>query len=206
MSRSKSSQQWLAQHFSDPYVQKAWQDGLRSRAAYKLLAVQEKDKLIKSGETVVDLGAAPGGWSQVAATLVGEKGHVFAVDILAMTPLYGVEFIQGDFTEESVVQQLLDQLGGCPVDHVLCDMAPNMSGQKAVDQPRAMYLAKLAHVLAMDVLKPGGNFLVKLFQGTGFDAYRQQLIQQFTKVVVRKPEASRASSRELYLLAKGYKH
>ncbi len=205
MPRSKSSQQWLKAHFSDPYVQRANQAGLRSRAAYKLLEIQARDKLMTRGATVIDLGAAPGGWSQVAAQCVGEQGRVFAIDLLPMLPVMGVEFIQGDFSDDAVLQHIKDNLALLRVDLVLSDMAPNMSGMKAIDQPRALYLAKLALLFAQDVLKPGGSLLIKLFQGAGFDTYKQQVAAQFTRVVVRKPAASRASSRELYLLAQGCK-
>ena len=205
MKRSKSSQQWLKRHFDDPYVKEAQKAGYRSRAVFKLLEIQEKDRILKPGQVVVDLGAAPGGWSQVAEPIVGKQGKVFALDILPMEPLEGVTFIQGDFTEDAVYQRLQEALEGEAVDLVMSDMAPNISGMRAVDQPRAMYLAELALDFAQSVLKPGGDFVAKVFQGEGFDAYMKLLQQTFDKVVVRKPEASRAKSREVYLLAKGFK-
>ncbi|MCG8533495.1 MAG: 23S rRNA (uridine(2552)-2'-O)-methyltransferase RlmE [Pseudomonadales bacterium] len=205
MSRSKSSGNWLKEHFDDVYVKKAQEDGWRSRAAYKLLEIQEKDQLIRSGMTVLDLGAAPGGWSQVAAKLAGDNGLVIASDILEMDPIAGVEFLQGDFREQEVYQQLLDIIKNRPVDLVISDMAPNMSGMNAVDQPRAMYLCELALEMAQQVLKKNGDFLVKVFQGEGFDEYRKQIQQSFTKLITRKPDASRARSKEVYLLAKGFR-
>lgn len=205
MSRSKSSGNWLKEHFDDVYVKKAQEDGWRSRAAYKLLEIQEKDQLIRPGMTVLDLGAAPGGWSQVAAKLAGDNGLVIASDILEMDPIAGVEFLQGDFREQEVYQQLLDIIKNRPVDLVISDMAPNMSGMNAVDQPRAMYLCELALDMAQQVLKKNGDFLVKVFQGEGFDEYRKQIQQPFTKLITRKPDASRARSKEVYLLAKGFR-
>ena len=205
MSRTKSSHRWLKEHFADPYVKRAQQEGYRSRAVYKLLEIQEKDKLIKPGMTVVDLGAAPGGWSQVAVKLVGKQGKVFALDILPMDPVENVNFIQGDFREESVLQSLVTQMQDGQADIILSDMAPNMSGMNGVDQPRVMYLADLALELAGLVLKPHGNMLLKLFQGEGFDAYLLELRRNFKQVIVRKPQASRARSAEVYLLAKEYK-
>jgi len=205
VARSKSSGNWLKEHFDDQYVKQSRVDGYRSRASYKLLEIQEKDRLIKSGMTVVDLGAAPGGWSQVAAQLVGDKGRVVASDILDMDGIAGVEFVCGDFTEEPVLNELLDLLGADLADLVISDMAPNMSGMRAVDQPKAMYLVELALDMAQQVLKPGGDFLVKIYHGEGFDEYSKALKQSFTKVLTRKPEASRARSRETYLLARGYK-
>lgn len=201
---SKASGSWMKEHFDDPYVKQSWQDGYRSRASYKLLALDEKDKLFRSGMTVIDLGAAPGGWSQVAAEKVGSDGVVIASDILEMDALAGVDFIQGDFTEESVLNAILERLNNRPVDLVMSDMAPNMSGMAAIDQPQSMYLAELALELARDTLSPGGRFLAKVFQGEGFDAYLKALRGDFNKVVTRKPEASRARSREVYLLADGF--
>lgn len=203
--RSKTSKRWLKEHFDDKYVQQAQADGYRSRAAYKLLEIQEKDRLIRPGMTVVDLGAAPGGWTQVAAQLVGDHGFVLASDILAMDPVAGVTFVEGDFREEFVYQAIIDALDGRPVDLVISDMAPNMAGVKSVDQPRAMYLVELALDMVDQVLAPGGSFLVKVFQGEGFQEYRQALQQRFKTLLTRKPEASRARSKELYLLAQGYK-
>ena len=202
---SKTSASWMKEHFDDPYVKQSWQDGYRSRASYKLLALDEKDKLFRSGMTVIDLGAAPGGWSQVAAERVGDKGVVIASDILEMDALAGVDFIQGDFTEEPVLNGILDRLQNRPVDLVMSDMAPNMSGMAAIDQPQAMYLVELALELARETLSPGGRFLAKVFQGEGFDDYLKALRNDFQRVVTRKPEASRARSREVYLLAEGFK-
>ncbi|MBF8223717.1 23S rRNA (uridine(2552)-2'-O)-methyltransferase RlmE [Halomonas sp. 328] len=202
---SKSSAGWLKEHFDDQYVQRSWQDGYRSRASYKLLALDEKDKLFTPGMTVIDLGAAPGGWSQVAAEKVGAKGLVIASDILEMDALAGVEFIQGDFTEEAALEAILATLGERPVDLVMSDMAPNMSGMAAIDQPQAMYLVELALDLARQTLRPGGRFLAKVFQGEGFDAYLKELRGSFARVVTRKPEASRARSREVYLLAEDFR-
>ncbi|MDO6672180.1 23S rRNA (uridine(2552)-2'-O)-methyltransferase RlmE [Cobetia amphilecti] len=202
---SKSSAGWMKEHFDDAYVQRSWADGYRSRASYKLIEIDDKDRLLKPGATVIDLGAAPGGWSQIAADRVGMEGVVIASDILEMDALAGVDFIQGDFTEEAVLNQILATLGDRPVDLVISDMAPNMSGMSAIDQPAGMYLVELALDLARQTLKPGGNFLVKVFQGEGFDAYLKDMRGSFNKVVTRKPEASRARSREVYLLGLGFK-
>ncbi|TFH85706.1 23S rRNA (uridine(2552)-2'-O)-methyltransferase RlmE [Billgrantia azerbaijanica] len=202
---SKSSAGWLKEHFDDPYVQRSWQEGYRSRASYKLLALDDKDHLFRPGMTVIDLGAAPGGWSQVAAEKVGPEGLVIASDILEMDALAGVEFVQGDFTEETVLEAILARLGDRPVDLVMSDMAPNMSGMAAIDQPQAMYLVELALDLAQQTLAPEGRFLAKVFQGEGFDAYLRALRESFRRVVTRKPEASRARSREVYLLAEGFR-
>lgn len=204
MARSKTSKGWLKEHFDDPWVKKAQQQGYRSRASFKLLEIQEKGRIFQSGMIVVDLGAAPGGWSQVAAELVGDKGAVLASDILPMDFISGVDFICGDFTEEAVYKQLLDSLKGGKADIVISDMAPNLSGMKEIDQPQAMYLAELALDLAKAVLKENGTFLVKVFQGTGLDSYQQELRSYFGKVKIRKPKASRPRSRELYLLAAGF--
>lgn len=203
--RTKSSREWLKRHFHDPYVKQAQNDGYRSRAAYKLLAIQEKDKLLRSGMTVVDLGAAPGGWSQVASELVKPQGLVIAVDCLAMPPIEGVQFIHGDFTENQTLADILAAVGDRLVDCVLSDMAPNLSGTKVIDQPRIMYLVELALEFATQVLKPNGNLLVKIFQGENFSEYHQNLRALFSKVETRKPPASRTKSQELYLLAKGFK-
>ena len=202
---SKTSKGWLKEHFDDRFVQRSWQDGYRSRASYKLLALDEKDRLFRPGMAVIDLGAAPGGWSQVAAEKVGPEGVVIASDILEMDGLAGVDFIQGDFTEESVLDAILKTLDDRPVDLVMSDMAPNMSGMAAIDQPQAMYLVELALDLARQTLKPQGRFLAKVFQGEGFDAYLKELRNSFGRVVTRKPEASRARSREVYLLAEGFR-
>lgn len=205
MARSKTSKGWLKEHFDDPYVKMAQKDGYRSRASYKLLEIQEKDRLFKPGMTVLDLGAAPGGWCQVASRLIGEKGRIIASDILPMDSIADVTFIEGDFTEDAVFEEILRAIGDQPVDLVISDMAPNMSGTPAVDQPRAMYLCELALDMAGQVLRPGGNFLVKVFHGEGFDEYFRQMRGQFDKLITRKPGASRDRSRETYLLAKGYK-
>ncbi len=205
MVRSKSSNDWMDEHFNDHYVMKAKEEGYRSRACYKLMELDDKDKLIKPGMTVVDLGSAPGGWSQVAARRVGDHGLVVASDILPMDGIAGVTFLQGDFTEETVFDELMRVIGNRPVDLVISDMAPNMSGMSAVDQPSAMYLVELALDMARQVLKPGGNYAAKVFQGEGFDEYLKDMRSSFQKVVTRKPESSRARSREVYLVAKGFK-
>ncbi|MCB8889128.1 23S rRNA (uridine(2552)-2'-O)-methyltransferase RlmE [Vreelandella malpeensis] len=202
---SKTSASWMKEHFDDQYVKQSWQDGYRSRASYKLLELDEKDKLFRPGMTVIDLGAAPGGWSQVAAEKVGIDGVVIASDILEMDALAGVDFIQGDFTEESVLNAILETLGDRQVDLVMSDMAPNMSGMAAIDQPQAMYLVELALELARETLPKGGTFLAKVFQGEGFDAYLKELKGSFDRVVTRKPGASRARSREVYFLAQGFR-
>jgi 23S rRNA (uridine2552-2'-O)-methyltransferase len=204
-SRSKSSRQWLKDHFDDVYVKQAQKEGYRSRAAYKLLEIQQKDHIFQHGMRVVDLGAAPGGWSQVATRLIGSSGQVVAVDILPVDPMAHMEFIQGDFTEQSVLDKLIQVLENKEVDLVMSDMAPNITGIKAVDQPRAMYLAELALDLAQNVLRDKGTFLVKVFQGTEFDNYFKLLREHFDKVVTRKPKASKSNSREVYLLARGYR-
>jgi 23S rRNA (uridine2552-2'-O)-methyltransferase len=206
MARKKSSSKsWLREHFKDPYVQQAQREGYRSRACYKLLELQEKDKLIKPGMTVIDLGSAPGGWSQVAGKLVGRKGRVIASDILPMDSLEDVEFIQGDFTEEAVFDEIMAATRNQPVDLVISDMAPNMSGMSAVDQPRSMYLVELALDMARQVLRPGGAFVCKVFQGEGFDELLRDTRSAFGKVLTRKPAASRPRSREVYLVARDYR-
>lgn len=205
MARPKNSKEWLKEHFDDQYVAQSKRDGYRSRASYKLVELCDKDKLIKPGMTVVDLGSAPGGWSQVAVRMVGDNGRVIASDILEMDAIAGVEFIHGDFTNETVYQQLLDCIGDSPVDLVISDMAPNMSGNAVIDQPAAMYLVELALDMAQSILKPGGAFVAKLFHGSGFDDYVKTVRQQYSKVVMRKPEASRARSRETYIVATGFK-
>jgi 23S rRNA (uridine2552-2'-O)-methyltransferase len=202
--RSKSSKQWLKEHFEDEYVLRAKQEGYRSRAIYKLIEIQQKDKILKPGMTVIDLGAAPGGWSEYAVTQLGGKGRIIALDILPMEPMAGVEIIEGDFREEAVLTELMDLIGKDRADLVICDMAPNISGMGVVDLPRAYYLSELALDLAQQVLKPGGGLLVKLFQGEGFDAYLKLLKQHFSRLVMRKPKASRTRSREIYALATGY--
>ncbi|HEU0307362.1 MAG TPA: 23S rRNA (uridine(2552)-2'-O)-methyltransferase RlmE [Lysobacter sp.] len=201
--RSKSSHRWLQEHFSDPYVKKAQAEGLRSRAAYKLEELVERDRLLKPGMVVVDLGAAPGGWSQWVRQALGDKGRVIALDILDMPALAGVEFLHGDFREDAVLSRLEATLDGQLVDLVLSDMAPNMSGVDAVDLPRAMHLAELAMDFADRHLRVGGTFLIKLFQGVGFDDYVRDLRRRYTKVVIRKPAASRKRSPEVYALAQG---
>ena len=204
-SRSKSSTRWLQEHFSDPFVKKAKAEGLRSRAAYKLEELVARDKLLRPGMVVVDLGAAPGGWSQWVRQAMGESGRVIASDILEMPSLAGVEFLHGDFREDAVAAELEQMLRGDRVDLVLSDMAPNMSGVDAVDQARAMHLSELAMEFADLHLKTGGDFLIKLFQGVGFDAYVKELRNRYTKVSIRKPEASRKRSNEVYALAQGKK-
>lgn len=204
MARSKSSNRWLQEHFKDPYVKRAQQQGYRSRAVYKLLELQQRDKLIKPGMTVVDLGASPGGWSQLTAQLVGDKGRVIALDILPMTPLPGVFFIQGDFQDPEIINQLLREIGSEGVDLVISDMAPNMSGMVSVDQPHMIYLAELTLNVAQQILKPGGSLLLKIFQGSGFEDFLKALRVHFKPVVIRKPDASRSRSAEVYLLAKNY--
>ena len=203
--RSKSSNRWLKEHVDDYYVQQAQKDGYRSRAAYKLLEIVERDKIIKPGMTVVDLGAAPGGWSQVAGDIVGDDGRVIALDVLPMDSLADVEFIQGDFTEDEVFERLIEVIGDKRVDLVISDMAPNMSGMDAMDQPRSMYLVELALDMARQVLTKNGCFLTKMFQGEGSDEFIRDVRTSFNKVVIRKPKASRARSREVYLLASGFK-
>ncbi|QIR13781.1 23S rRNA (uridine(2552)-2'-O)-methyltransferase RlmE [Shewanella aestuarii] len=203
--RTASSARWMQEHFDDHYVKLAQKRGFRSRAAFKLEEIQQKDQLIKQGMTVVDLGAAPGGWSQVAVKLAGEKGKVIACDILPMDPIVGVDFLQGDFREEKVLDALLSRVGEAKVDVVLSDMAPNMSGSGAVDQPRAMYLVELALDMCHQVLAANGCFAVKVFQGEGFDEYMAAVKQAFKVVKTRKPDSSRARSREVYIVATGYK-
>jgi 23S rRNA (uridine2552-2'-O)-methyltransferase len=203
VSKRKTSKAWMHEHVTDPYVQRAKAEGWRSRAAFKLLQIAARDRLFRPGMVVVDLGAAPGGWSQVAARRVGRGGRVLAVDLLEMAPLAGVEFVRGDFHTDAVVRELTLRLGGHPVDLVLSDMAPNISGIAATDQARAMHLAELALDFAATHLKPGGKFLVKTFQGEGFDAFRKTMATYFDKVLVRKPKASRERSSEVYLLGLG---
>ena len=200
-SRSKSSRRWLDRHVSDDYVQRARAEGYRSRSAYKLVELQQRDQLLRPGMHVVDLGAAPGGWSQVAVRLVGGSGRVVALDLLGMEPIEGVDFIQGDFREDEILAQLSALLGGEPLDLVLSDMAPNVSGMKLVDQPRSIYLAELAHEFALSTLKPGGSLVVKVFHGVGFDELVKLIRNRFVRVVSRKPKASRPQSREVYLVA-----
>ena len=203
--RSKSSQKWLQEHNRDQYVKRALMDGYRSRASYKLIEINQKDKIFKPGLIVIDLGAAPGGWSQVAAKLVGSKGKIIASDILNMNPIDKVDFVLGDFTDFVVLQNILNLLESNLVDLVISDMAPNMSGIRGVDQTKAMYLIELALDMACKVLKPGGNFVVKVFHGEGFDQYMLELKKRFKQVISRKPNASRSRSREVYVVAKNFK-
>jgi len=205
MARSKSSNEWMQEHLNDEYVKKAKALGYRSRATFKLIEIIEKDKLIHSGMNIVDLGAAPGGWSEYVRNIVGKKQKVIALDILHIDPIEGVDFIQGDFRDNEVYEQLNDILAGAPIDVVLSDMAPNLSGNKAIDQPSAMYLCELALETAQAILVEGGSFLVKVFQGVGFDEYKKQVAASFDKVLIRKPKSSRARSNEVYILGKGFK-
>ena len=205
MARSKTSNAWLAEHFNDEFVKRARKEGYRSRAVYKLQEIDARDRLLKPGMTVVDLGAAPGAWSQYLVERVGRTGRVIALDILPMDALPGVEVLQGDFTEESTLKALLDALGGRPVDLVISDMSPNISGVDSADKARAMYLSELALDFAAQVLKPGGAFLMKVFQGSGFSELYKVIQGKFTRVVSRKPKASRARSAEIYVLATGFR-
>ena len=204
MARSKSSGRWLNEHVNDPYVKQAQRDGYRSRASYKLIELIDKDRLIKPGMLVLDLGSAPGGWSQVVAPMVEPKGRVIASDILPMDSIADVDFIQGDFTEQEVFDQIMASLGGQQADLVMSDMAPNISGVNAADQAASMYLVELALDMARETLKPGGDFVAKVFHGEGYDDYVKDVRSSFNKVVIRKPDASRARSREVYLVAKGF--
>lgn len=203
MARSKTSKAWLREHVNDHYVQRAQQEGYRSRASYKLIEIAEQDQLFKPGMRVVDLGAAPGGWSQVAAQKIAPGGQVIALDLLEMAPLPDVEFIQGDFCDEAVLERLERALGGKQAGLVICDMSPNISGVGSVDQARIIHAAELALEFSGAHLKPGGSFLVKLFQGVGFEAYLKRMRGCFKQVVTRKPKASRGRSKEIYLLGKG---
>ncbi|WP_018934758.1 23S rRNA (uridine(2552)-2'-O)-methyltransferase RlmE [Thioalkalivibrio sp. ALJ24] len=200
--RSRSSQRWLKEHFDDPYVQRAQQEGYRGRAVYKLEELDQRDRLLRPGMRVVDLGAAPGGWTQYAAGRIGRKGVLVASDILPMDPVPGAEIVTGDFREDEVLERILETLGGEGADLVLSDMAPNLTGTDAVDQPRSIHLCELALELALRVLKPNGAFLVKLFQGEGSDAFLAEVRRSFAQVKVRKPKASRPRSREVYVLAR----
>lgn len=203
MGRSKSSHNWLREHFDDAYVKRAQREGYRSRAVYKLEEIQQKDRILRPGSTIIDLGAAPGGWSQYAVRYLSGKARIVALDILPLEELAGVEFIQGDFREQEVLDRLLAATAGTPVDLVMSDMAPNISGMEAVDIPRSMYLVELAVELADRVQQEGGDLLCKAFQGEGFDAILADLRGKYSKVLIRKPKASRPRSREVYLLAKG---
>jgi 23S rRNA (uridine2552-2'-O)-methyltransferase len=203
--KKSSSRAWLKEHHDDPFVQRAQREGYRSRAVYKLIEINEKDRLIQPGMSVLDLGSAPGGWSQVAGVWVGDRGRVLASDILPMDHLPNVTFIQGDFTEQETYDQLIQALSGRRLDVVISDMAPNMSGLAAVDQPRAMYLVELATDLALRALSPGGAMLTKVFQGEGFEEWFRQIRERFERVITRKPSASRPRSREVYVVATGLK-
>lgn len=205
MSRSKTSKAWMREHINDPYVQRAKAEGYRSRAAYKLLELDKKDRLLVFGQLLVDLGAAPGSWSQVAVAKLGSKGRVVAVDLLPMAPLPGVQFVQGDFREQEVLDALIVALSGRKADLVISDLAPNISGIGVSDQARSMYLCELALEFARQCLKPGGSLLVKVFQGAGFTEFLAGMRKSFVKVGSRKPEASRGRSSEMYLLGRGFK-
>jgi 23S rRNA (uridine2552-2'-O)-methyltransferase len=205
MSKKSSSNQWKKRQAADPYVKRAQQEGWRSRAVFKLEELDKKYHLFQGGQTVVDLGAAPGGWSQFVAKTVLPKGRVIATDILDMEPLEGVEFIQGDFTEDDALHQLMETLGDGGVDLVLSDMAPNITGMRSVDQPRSMYLVELALDMAVRVLRPGGNFVTKIFMGEGFDGLVTECRKRFKTVRIRKPAASRQESREAYIVASGFR-
>ena len=210
MAKSKSSKTWLKEHFDDEFVRRSQQDGYRSRAIYKLIEIDQKDRLVKPGMSIIDLGAAPGGWSEYCVKKLGKKGTMVALDILPMEPIEGVTIIEGDFREGLVFDELMAVINSAAnnsgkVDLVISDMAPNISGMGSVDMPREYYLCELALELARQVLKPGGGLLVKLFQGEGFEAYNKALKSSFSKVVMRKPRASRARSREIYALATGFK-
>jgi len=205
MPRTKSSQRWLARQSKDEFVKRARKEGARSRAAYKLEEIDRHDRLLHPGMTVVDLGAAPGGWSQYARSRIGETGRLFALDVLPMEPIVGVEFVQGDFTEPAVLDLLMQRLAGKPVDLVISDMAPNITGVASVDQARIMNVAELALDFADKTLTPGGALLIKAFQGVGFQAFHREMQRRFDKLVTRKPKASRSESREIYLLGKGFK-
>ena len=202
--KRSSSRAWLREHREDLFVQRALKEGYRSRACYKLKEINERDRLLRPGMAVLDLGAAPGGWSQVAAELVGSKGRIIATDILPMDSLADVEFVQGDFTEEAVFEEIMALVGGLRIDVVLSDMAPNMSGVTAVDQPRSMHLVELTLDMATQTLDVGGCFVSKIFQGEGFDDVMREARRHFDRVLTRKPDASRPRSREVYLIAKGF--
>ena len=204
--RSKSSKSWLKSHFSDHYVKRAQNEGYRCRAAYKLLEINEKDKLIKPGMVIVDLGAAPGSWSQVSTALVGKKGSVIAIDLLEMKPLPGVHFISGDFSNPAIFNKVLNLIGTSALDLVISDLAPNLSGNDSVDQPKVIRLTELALNFTRKILKPGGTCLVKVFQGVDFERLLQEVRSSFNTVVMRKPKASRSHSREAYLVAKDYNY
>lgn len=203
--KKSSSRAWLKEHHDDIFVQRAQKEGYRSRAVYKLMEINDKDQVLRRGMSVLDLGSAPGGWSQVAAKLVGEAGRVVASDILLMDALPDVVFVQGDFTEQETYDRIVASLNDKPLDVVLSDMAPNMSGMPEVDQPRSMYLVELATELAERALAPGGAFITKVFQGEGFEPWFRQIRDRFDRVTTRKPSASRPRSREVYIVASGFK-
>ena len=205
MARTKSSAGWLSRHLSDPFVKQAQKDGYRARSAYKLIELNEKDRLIRPGMRIMDLGSAPGGWSQVAGKLVGERGRVLATDILPMDALVNVDFIQGDFTEDAIVQQVLDWLGSAKFDLIISDIAPNTTGIASADAAKSIYLLELALDTARKTLKSDASFAAKMFQGSGSDQYLKELRSHFAKVTIRKPVASRKESREVYVVAKGFK-
>ncbi len=205
MARTKSSASWMSRHLSDPFVKQAQKDGFRSRSAYKLIELNEKDRLIRPGMRILDLGSAPGGWSQVASRIVGAKGRVLATDILPMDALPNVDFIRGDFTEDATVEQLLDWLGGGRFDLIVSDIAPNITGISSADQASSIYFLELALDTVRKTLEPGATFVAKMFQGSGSDEYLKELRAHFDKVSIRKPAASRKESREVYLVAKGFK-
>ncbi|MCH1414843.1 MAG: 23S rRNA (uridine(2552)-2'-O)-methyltransferase RlmE [Glaciecola sp.] len=205
MAKPKPSKKWMEDHLNDPYVKKAQVDGYRSRASYKLIEINEKDQLVRPGNIVMDLGSAPGGWSQVLAPMVGDAGRVIASDILPMDSIVGVSFLQGDFTDEAVYNAILKELGDDRVDTVVSDMAPNLSGNNTTDQYSSIYLVELALDMARNVLKPGGGFCAKVFQGVGYEEYVKEVRQSFSKVIIRKPAASRPRSREVYVVGKGFK-
>ena len=205
MAKPKPSKKWMEDHLNDPYVKKAQVDGYRSRASYKLIEINEKDQLVRPGNIVMDLGSAPGGWSQVLAPMVGDAGRVIASDILPMDSIVGVSFLQGDFTDEAVYNAILKELGDDRVDTVVSDMAPTLSGNNTTDQYSSIYLVELALDMARNVLKPGGGFCAKVFQGVGYEEYVKEVRQSFSKVIIRKPAASRPRSREVYVVGKGFK-
>lgn len=205
MPRSKSSNNWIRRHVNDPFVKKAQLEGYRSRSAYKLIELNEKDRLIKPNMFLLDLGSAPGGWSQVASKLIGRNGRVLATDILPMDPIKNVDFIQGDFTEEAVVAELMKKLGGEKFDLIISDIAPNITGIDSADQASSMYFLELALDTVRKTLKPDASFVAKMFQGSGSDQYVKELRTSFEKVLIRKPAASRAESREVFIVAKGFR-
>lgn len=205
MARSKTSADWLKEHVDDIWVKKAQQDGYRTRASYKLIELDEKDQLMKKGQVILDLGAAPGGWSQVVSRKLQGKSTIIASDILPMDPIADVQFIQGDFTEQAVFDEIMQAINNRPVDLVISDMAPNISGVASIDQPSAMYLVELALDMACQTLKPNGTFVAKVFQGDGFDEYVKKVKESFAKVMIRKPQASRPRSREVYVVGKGFR-